>query len=676
MASPVGSIYVQLGIDSAEFKRGLKSAQDSAKVFGREIDRAASEFGALEARLDPAVAALRQYQAAQKTVADAVRFGAATQQQANAVLAQAAARYQATRAPLVQAQGTYRGFGNVVQQAGYQVGDFAVQVASGQGVLRPFIQQGTQLVSMFGPWGAAVGAAGAVVGALAVAFLDAGEAAEDAAGDMDEAVRAASGLESAIGGLESVVDAYASAIAGTASAQVGATDTIVAQTKREFEAKKQLLELERARSAALLETTRADTARLQGELAAVPKDAASFLEQQQSYGAMISIPGFGQTPAQAQRAVEQAAGAMFDEQSKERIERINELQDGIKRTSAEAELLAIALERTDAALGMSFEDMVAQRSSGGGRGGGGRGGGGSKTESDAVNKAVQSMRERIQLLQEESRVIGMTEDQRVRLTAAFERERLVREVLLKAEQDGIKLTPEQIVLVEQHAAAIEELTIANHSLAAATEAQATAAEEAKRQQEELASAVADTADRFISAVQQADNFADAIRNLGLELLKVAIQGAAGEGPLGSFLGPLVQGALGALVGGGFSVGGGAAGYLGSSFGAATGALSFHANGGIADGWAIVGERGRELVHFGERARVHPNAETERMMRGGDAPEIHIHNNVGAEVSTRERRTDSGMALDVLIDNKMAAAAARQGSRFNQAATAAATLINR
>lgn len=56
--------------------------------------------------------------------------------------------------------------GRVIQQAGFQVGDFAVQVASGQGVMRPFIQQATQLVQGFGPWGAVLGAAGAALGGL------------------------------------------------------------------------------------------------------------------------------------------------------------------------------------------------------------------------------------------------------------------------------------------------------------------------------------------------------------------------------------------------------------------------------------------------------------------------------------------------------------------------------
>lgn len=61
---------------------------------------------------------------------------------------------------------SFRGLGPIAQQAGFQVADFAVQVASGQGAMRAFVQQGSQLLGFFGPWGAIVGAAVAVGGAL------------------------------------------------------------------------------------------------------------------------------------------------------------------------------------------------------------------------------------------------------------------------------------------------------------------------------------------------------------------------------------------------------------------------------------------------------------------------------------------------------------------------------
>ncbi len=79
----------------------------------------------------------------------------------------------------------YRRFGGAAQQAGYQIGDFAVQVAGGQSALVALTQQGAQLLGFFGPWGAVLGAAAAVAGALAIAFWDTGDAAKDA----EEAVK-------------------------------------------------------------------------------------------------------------------------------------------------------------------------------------------------------------------------------------------------------------------------------------------------------------------------------------------------------------------------------------------------------------------------------------------------------------------------------------------------------
>lgn len=72
----------------------------------------------------------------------------------------------------------YRQFGHGVQQAGYQVGDFFVQVASGQSPMRAFIQQFTQLISFFGPWGAVIGAAAAILGALYIAMDDTAQKAD------------------------------------------------------------------------------------------------------------------------------------------------------------------------------------------------------------------------------------------------------------------------------------------------------------------------------------------------------------------------------------------------------------------------------------------------------------------------------------------------------------------
>ncbi|HGT8985953.1 tail protein (tape measure) [Escherichia coli] len=80
---------------------------------------------------------------------------------------------------------------NSMQQAGYQVQDFIVQVQGGQSALVAFAQQGSQLAGAFGPGGAVVGAVLAlstvVAGAL-ITSLNGGKSAMDALKDAAEAM--------------------------------------------------------------------------------------------------------------------------------------------------------------------------------------------------------------------------------------------------------------------------------------------------------------------------------------------------------------------------------------------------------------------------------------------------------------------------------------------------------
>lgn len=85
-----------------------------------------------------------------------------------------------------------------LQQAGYQVGDFAVQVANGTNSLQAFGQQAPQLLQIFGPAGAVIGAAVAVIAALGVVAQKSG--------------KEISGLGSALGVLEAPVSAVVESI--------------------------------------------------------------------------------------------------------------------------------------------------------------------------------------------------------------------------------------------------------------------------------------------------------------------------------------------------------------------------------------------------------------------------------------------------------------------------------
>lgn len=74
---------------------------------------------------------------------------------------------------------TQRWAKGALQQAGFQVGDFAVQLANGTNGLQAFGQQAPQLLQIFGPVGAVIGAAVAVIAALGVVAQKSGSEVKD-----------------------------------------------------------------------------------------------------------------------------------------------------------------------------------------------------------------------------------------------------------------------------------------------------------------------------------------------------------------------------------------------------------------------------------------------------------------------------------------------------------------
>lgn len=66
-----------------------------------------------------------------------------------------------------------------VQQFGFQMSDFAIQIAGGQSAMLAFTQQGGQMLQFFGPAGAIMAAFLAVFGSLIIAFQRSGKALSD-----------------------------------------------------------------------------------------------------------------------------------------------------------------------------------------------------------------------------------------------------------------------------------------------------------------------------------------------------------------------------------------------------------------------------------------------------------------------------------------------------------------
>lgn len=451
------------------------------------------ELAALQVRLD----------------ANTARFDARIQR-SDQVFDRAAANIQRNTA--LMDRGIGRAFSGrntaAIQQAGFQVGDFAVQVASGQNAIVALTQQGSQLLQFFGPLGSVLGAVGAVLGAVAIGFLEAGDAADDAGKKIKDGF---SDIDVGIDGLEQAARAYSDAIEQTSLAQTAASANIVAQTEREFNAKKKLLELELQRARA----AQAERDAQRQSLSVESLEGRSFLQQ---------------NPELPSRSRRSSARRIRREEAQEAL---RQAETQLARITAEGELAAVQIERIEEALSLSFEELGARAS-------GGTGGGGASSDSDQFAAGIERLRERIALLREEREGISLSEEALVRYNAQNEAARLERELLNAAAEQDIQLTSEQIQLIEDLALAHETVTIAIDEERRALEERNNELQRATSEQEKLARGLATTSNRLISAAQQADSFSDALRNIGLELLKIGIQTLFGQGPLGggfsSFIG--------------------------------------------------------------------------------------------------------------------------------------------
>ena len=113
----------------------------------------------------------------------------------------------------------------LAQQAGYQVGDLAVQIQSGTNAAVALGQQGSQLLGFFGPKGAIAGAALAIGTGLVAPLLNAKGAARDLSEELEE-------LETSLG--EVATGAEASISAGLTAKIVeaqSAVNELVAQCR-------------------------------------------------------------------------------------------------------------------------------------------------------------------------------------------------------------------------------------------------------------------------------------------------------------------------------------------------------------------------------------------------------------------------------------------------------------
>lgn len=206
---------VKKGLDSmsvtlAQYQQRLKSAmgatdgiaysaKKSAATFQKDWDKAVSQVNRLKTELDPLYAASMRYQTALERLNLAMEKGVIGEDEHLRLLKLAETAYLDMGPAVTESAGKMGGFAGVignnrqaVQMFGYQIQDVAVQLAAGTRATTVFAQQGSQMLGMFGVWGAVAGAAVAVTLPLAGALFSAGEAAEkfsDTLSSLEEAVR-------------------------------------------------------------------------------------------------------------------------------------------------------------------------------------------------------------------------------------------------------------------------------------------------------------------------------------------------------------------------------------------------------------------------------------------------------------------------------------------------------
>lgn len=184
-------IKLVIGVDD----RDLIKAQKEQLKFQRNIITIEKAFR------NGDITAKRYNQELNKQTKELQKLGGSYRTASSEVRKYAYAMRQADDATLAQSQAMAFAGKNInrmganLQQAGYQIGDFAVQVQGGTNVMVALGQQGAQLLGIFGPAGAIAGAGLAITTAFLAPLMRVKDEAKDAADatkDFDDRVKSLS----------------------------------------------------------------------------------------------------------------------------------------------------------------------------------------------------------------------------------------------------------------------------------------------------------------------------------------------------------------------------------------------------------------------------------------------------------------------------------------------------
>ena len=195
-----GGVSIRVGLQAEGVKEGLEAIGRAGAAVGDQVQQGATKteqagaalarsFARTQAVLDPATAAAERHARQLEVIARAEAAGLATTERANA-LREAAARVLDANSAAMSRAATANdnlarsgvSMGAAFGQAGFQVQDFATQVAMGQNAAVAFATQFAQFAGLFGTAGAVAGAVAtvALIGAQFLATAEDSKALENA----------------------------------------------------------------------------------------------------------------------------------------------------------------------------------------------------------------------------------------------------------------------------------------------------------------------------------------------------------------------------------------------------------------------------------------------------------------------------------------------------------------
>jgi hypothetical protein len=357
-----------------------------------------------------------------------------------------------------------------------------------------------------GGFAAALGPLGLMAGiaaGAAVAFGKWGDSVDGATRALAAQAREGGAVEGMISDAAKAQEAYKKAVAATAGAQTAASNSIVADTKKEFEAKKSLLELELKRQRALLAVQQAN---LEERGSALKSEIGSKVFTRNSgVERGFSDPRVGDFVRQPDDITGlQKTQSVIDN---------SPITAEIKKIRAEMSLTEIGAQKLEEALNSTFG------TSEGGKGGAGGGDSGKSSGSGKRLDDYEQMKKRI--AESTAAIIAETEAQKLLNPTiedygfALEKARASHELLAAAKEADKTITPELAAEIDRLAEAYAQASVQSEQLAEKQNEIREAAENAMSTAKDVTRGIVDG---FLEGEKAADVFANALKRIGSALL--------------------------------------------------------------------------------------------------------------------------------------------------------------